>query len=310
MAATKTIEGFMAAAVTPFNEAGELMADNFEGVLDWLLAKDCDGICVAGNNGENWALETDDRKTLATLAAKRIGNRVPWVMGVGTTTARQSIGFAEIAAEAGATAMMISPQPYVGKATTAEVVERFAAIHKAVPLPVLVFNSPRYTGISITPDILGAIADAVPVVALKESSRDLHHTSEIIQRFGDRLSVMIGPGYFIFPGLALGAKGFISTGPECMGHDAKRFRELALAAPSAESRRLHHALNALYPTLLTTGTAPAGLKCAMNMLGVPVGVPRDPVKPLTPRDAEQVRATLVALGYLDGERQAAPGGGD
>ena len=308
MASGKTIEGFMAAAVTPFNEAGDLMGDAFAQVVDWLLAKKADGLCIAGNNGENWALESDDRRTIAEIAMKRVAGRVPVVMGVGATTARQSICYAEIAAEAGCDAMMLSPQPYVGKATLAEVVERFAAVHKAVPLPVLVFNSPRYTGIDITPDMLAAICDAVPVVALKESSRDLHHTTEIVRRFGERLSVMIGPGYFIFPGLAMGAKGFISTGPESMGMDAHRFRALATAAPTAESRRIQFAINSLYPALMNSGTAPAGLKAALNMLGVPAGVPREPLKALGPREVERVRAALVEHGYLDGDRKTARAG--
>jgi 4-hydroxy-tetrahydrodipicolinate synthase len=292
------VEGSIPAVVTPFDGNGNLMEDRFEEVVAWHLAQGAEGICVAGDNGEAWGLAPDERRRLAEAAVRVVEGRVPVLMGASAPSARQTIAYAEIAAEAGADALMTGPQSYVLKATTAEIVDRFVALHKAVPLPIVAYNSPRRTGINLDVETLSALCDAVPVVGLKEASRDFFHTTNVIRVHGRRLSVLIGPCPFIFPGLALGARGFIASGPELFGATAARIRAMAAGAPSAETRTLHFALTRIYETLMGTGTWPAALKAALNMIGVPAGLPREPVQPLRPADEARLEAVLREFAVL------------
>lgn len=292
------IEGSVPAVVTPFDENGSLMLDRFEQVVAWHIEQGAEGICVAGDNGESWSLTPDERRGLAEAAVRIVGGRVPVLMGASATMARQTIALAEIAANAGVDALMTGPQSYVLRATTAEIVDRFVALHKAVPLPIVAYNSPRRTGLNLDVETLGAVCDAVPVIGLKEASRDFFHTTNIIRVHGQRLSVLIGPCPLIFPGLALGARGFIASGPELFGAKAARIRSMAAGPPNDETRTLHFALTRIYETLMSTGTWPAALKAALNMIGVPAGLTRDPVQPLTPDDESRLRSILREFGVL------------
>lgn len=292
------IEGSVPAVVTPFDENGSLMLDRFEQVVAWHIEQGAEGICVAGDNGESWSLTPDERRGLAEAAVRIVGGRVPVLMGASATMARQTIALAEIAANAGVDALMTGPQSYVLRATTAEIVDRFVALHKAVPLPIVAYNSPRRTGLNLDVETLGAVCDAVPVIGLKEASRDFFHTTNIIRVHGQRLSVLIGPCPLIFPGLALGARGFIASGPELFGAKAARIRSMAAGPPNDETRTLHFALTRIYETLMSTGTWPAALKAALNMIGVPAGLTRDPVQPLTPDDESRLRSVLREFGVL------------
>ena len=137
--------------------------------------------CVAGDNGESWSLSIEERRQLAAATVKIAGGRVPVIMGVSRTTARQTIAYADAAATAGVDALMIGPQSYVMKATTQELVQRMIAIHRAVPLPIVLYNSPRRTNISLTIDSLRALTEAVNIIALKEASRDFFYLSHVIQ---------------------------------------------------------------------------------------------------------------------------------
>jgi 4-hydroxy-tetrahydrodipicolinate synthase len=220
-------------------------------------------------------------------------------MGASATTARQTIAFAEVAAAAGVDALMTTPQPYVLKATIEEIVARFVAVHKAAALPILLYNSPRRTGLNLDVPSFAALCDAVPVVGVKEASRDFFHVTHIIQNFGERISVLIGPCHFLLPGLALGARGFISTGPELFVEEKSRIRDLAAGKPCEESRRLHFKLTRIYQTLMGTGTWPAAIKAALNLLGLPAGVPREPVQPLGPADQDKLRSVMRELEILD-----------
>jgi 4-hydroxy-tetrahydrodipicolinate synthase len=290
------VKGNIPAVVTPFSAAGELRIDAYAELVRWHLAQGVDGICVAGDNGEAWALSIDERRRLAETTVKTVAGRVPVVMGASATSAKQTIAYAEAAASAGVDALMIGPQSYVMKATTAELVQRMQAIHRAVPLPIVLYNSPRRTGISLTVETMRAVTSAVNVIGLKEASRDFFYLSHILHHFADRLAVLIGPSPFILPGLRLGAAGFISSGPELMGGLAARLMQQAATASAGELRTTQYRLTRVYETLMGLGTWPSALKAGHALIGLDAGVPREPVLPLDPAATAALREVLRECG--------------
>jgi 4-hydroxy-tetrahydrodipicolinate synthase len=294
-----TLGGFIPAIVTPFTPGGEIMADAFSDLVEWLIGNGAQAICVAGDNGESWTLDAEERGRLTGIAVQRAAGRVPVLTGATAPGSAQTIRYARAAAEAGAAGLLVMPQTYVLKATREELVRRFEALAKAVPLPIVAYNSPRRTGgLELGLDDLAAIMDVAPIVAIKESNRDFFHHTHLLHRFRDRLAILVGPCHYIFPGLALGARGFIATGPELLGTAVQRILPLAGQAPSADQAELHYKLTVIYQALMGTGTWPAALKAALNLLGQPAGVPRDPVLPLSGASLDGLRATMDRLGLL------------
>ena len=224
-------------------------------------------------------------------------------MGASAATARQSIAYAEAAAAAGVTAIMVGPQPYVLKATAGELVARLEAIHRAVPLPIVLYDSPRRTGITLTIETMRAITDAVPIAGLKEASRDFFYLTHVIRNFADTLAVLVGPAPFIIPGLQLGAAGFLSSAPEFFGARTTKLVADAARPMSNDMRDLHYGFTQLYETLMSLGTWPSALKAAHVLVGQPAGVPREPVQPLSGADTEKLAAVMRELGLL-GEESA------
>lgn len=296
MATNVLVRGNVPAVVTPFSASGDLMIDAYSELVHWHLEQGADGICVAGDNGEIWTLSAEERQLLAATTVRLVSGRVPVVMGVSTTTAKQTTVYAEIAAAAGVNALMIGPQSYVMKATTKELVQRLEAIHRAVPLPIVLYNSPRRTNISLTIELMQAIIGAVNVVALKEASRDFFYLSHVLRHFANRLAVMVGPAPYILPGLALGAAGFISSGPELMGGIAATLMQTAAAAPTPALRDIQYRLTRVYETLMSLGTWPAALKAGHHLIGRNAGMPRDPVLPLEADAVAVLSAVLRECG--------------
>jgi 4-hydroxy-tetrahydrodipicolinate synthase len=292
-----SLGGFVPAVVTPFTPAGEIMEEGFAEIVGWLIGNGARGICVAGDNGESWTLSAAERARLTAIALKVAAGRVPVMTGCTAPSAAQSVVYARAAAEAGADGLLMMPQTYVLKASTAELLRRFEAVAKAVPLPIVAYNSPRRTGgIELSLDDLDRLTGVAPIIGIKESHRDFFHHSHLLHRFRDRMAVMVGPCHFIFPGIALGAAGFIATGPELLGSDAARIMEVGRAAPSPELAVLHHKLTVAYQALMGTGTWPAALKAALNLMGLPAGVPRDPVLPLEGEVLEGLKRRLADVG--------------
>ncbi|WP_426955648.1 dihydrodipicolinate synthase family protein [Muricoccus radiodurans] len=293
----ETLGGFVPAVITPFTPAGEIMEDAFADIVGRLIGIGARGIAVAGDNGESWALNAAERARLTTIALDVAKGRVPVMTGCTAPSAAGSVAYARAAAEAGADGLLMMPQTYVLKASSVELLRRFEAVAKAVPLPIVAYNSPRRTGgIELSLDDLDRITNVAPIIGIKESHRDFFHHSHLLHRFRDRLAIMVGPCHFIFPGLALGAAGFIATGPELLGADAARIMAVAKEAPGPELASLHHKLTVAYQALMGTGTWPSSLKGALSLMGWPAGVPRDPVLPLDEAALDALRRRLAEVG--------------
>lgn len=292
------LSGFVPAVVTPFDSSGALMTDAFAQIVNWLIGNGAMAICVAGDNGESWNLDPDERRLLTRIAVDQARGRVPVFTGASAPSAKQSIRYAQAASEGGARGIMLMPQTTVLKATREELTRRYETIAKAVDLPIVVYNSPRRSNIELSLADLDAIMSVAPVIGVKEASRDFFHHTHLIEKFRDRLAVMVGPCHFIFPGLALGAHGFIATGPEFLGPDAGRLTALARQAPGPEHAALHYKVTVIYEMLMGTGTWPSALKAALNLIGQPAGYPREPVLPLAQDKIDSVKRTLDELGLL------------
>jgi 4-hydroxy-tetrahydrodipicolinate synthase len=108
-----SLKGFVPAVVTPFTPSGEVMEDAFREVVERQIGIGASGICVAGDNGESWALDPGERARLTRLAVDQAAGRVPVIMGASAPGAAQTIKYARAAAEAGAAGVLVMPQPYV-----------------------------------------------------------------------------------------------------------------------------------------------------------------------------------------------------
>lgn len=310
MAARLKIEGLFSVTVTPFDAEGALDLGAFATILRWHIAQGSAGLAIAADNGEASLLTLTERQGMAETAVRVADGRVPVVMGTMGThafTAADTIKMGEIAAAAGVDALLVSPAPYNGQATRAELVGRFRAIHRAVPLPIVAYNNPRHFGVGIEGDTLQHLMDEVDVVAVKQSSRDFREVSYAIERFGERVSMMIGCAWFIMPGLSLGGAGVLSTGVDLLGGGSARLLGLARGPACPERTRLHLAMSRAYSFLLETGSAPSALKALLGMIGLPAGQPRLPVLPLDGENAARLRALFIELGVLDAGRAALPG---
>lgn len=294
----QTLHGFVPAVVTPFAPDGTIETDAFETMVETLISFGATSICIAGDNGESWTLSPAERLNLTALAVQQAKGRAGIITGCTAPTAQQTIAYARAAQEGGAQALLCMPQTYVLKATRDELLRRFEQLTAAVNLPIVAYNSPRRSQIELSLDDLDAIMGVAPVIGIKESHRDYFHMTHLIERFRDRLSIMVGPSHYILPGIALGAAGFIATGPELLGKTAGDIVRIARGAPDAAYAELHFKLTRIYELLMGVGTWPSSFKAALNLQGHPAGVPRDPVLPLEGAALERVRASLASLDLL------------
>lgn len=294
------LHGYVPAIATPFSETGEIMEDAFAELFEFLLSRGASCVCIAGDNGESWTLSAGERGRLVRLAKDAAKGRVPIMMGISAPTIDISLAYARAAQENGADALLSMPPTQVLKASEAEVMARFDNISAATDKPLVLYNSPRRTGYTLTVDHTEQIWNAHNVIGIKESQRDFFHHTHLLERLRDKMAVMTGPCHYIMPALSLGAAGFIATGPEFTDLKPSDMAAVGKAAPGDAYRKAHFQLTALYELLMDTATWPASFKAALNLIGLPAGIPRDPVLPATEADIDNIKRCFDDLGIRYG----------
>ena len=302
------IQGFVPAVVTPFADNGDIMFDAFEEIIRWHLGWGATGLLVAGDNGEQWALSADELTALAARAMGATDGHVPVFVGCGAVTTAETVRRARAVADGGATGVAVTQQFIVLNATKAEICARFASVAKAVDTPIMLFNTPQRSGFGITHDYLEAMLDVAPIVAVKQSDPNFAFVAQSLRQFRDRLAIFVGNGTNMLTARLMGSAGFISTGPDLLGDDIRRILEVD-ALGVEERLELQARVHLIFNTMLASvpgapvgavgpATDPAPYKAALGMIGLPAGIPRDPVRPATPEIEAHIRDVLDRLGII------------
>jgi dihydrodipicolinate synthase/N-acetylneuraminate lyase len=290
----RRVSGILAPVTTPFDPTtGELALDRAVENAERLLAQGLDGLVVAGSTGEAPLLDPDEQRRL--VAALRVV--VPadrWLLaGAGAESTRSSIALARAAATEGADAVLVRPPGYYSTALSANsLVTHYRAIADASPVPVLVYNIPKYTHLAIAPDLLSRLAGHDNIVGVKDSSGDPKNLVAY-RRLVPTWTVLVGSGSLLATAYAAACNGGI-VGVSCFA--APQAVALAGAFRSGESAQvaaLQSRLEALHKDIVAR-LGPAGIKAAMDVIGLYGGPVRAPLAPLAAADRERVERLLAS----------------
>lgn len=299
-----TLQGAIPALTTPFEEDGVLDLPAFARLVEHVIADGVDAILVAGCTGESWALKDDERAALFRAATRASNGRVPVIAGCGHMLVEDTLRKIAQAADAGCDVAMVQAPWYILPGHE-EVMDHFAAVLAQTPLPVVIYNIPRRTGINLTPEMCDRLADHPKVIAFKESSKDFLLLQDIIRAVGDRAGVFAGYASLLGLGaIACGAKGYMDSTTPVIGRLSTAFCRAAMTGDLATARALQARMATLTKGFFGIGTFPAGVKAALDMLGRPGGFTRPPIRNLDAAGRAKIRAALVASGLLEAQAAA------
>jgi 4-hydroxy-2-oxoglutarate aldolase len=283
--------GVFAPITTPFDPAsGDVAPQHLRNNVARLLADGLDGIVVAGSTGEAPLLDPDEQRRAIgwTRAATPEGKWL--VAGTGAESTRQAIALTRAAAEEGADAVLVRPPSYFPAASARSLANYFRAIADASAVPVLVYNIPKYTHVSLPAELLQELSTHPRIVGVKDSSGDLKNLAAY-REAAPKWAVFVGSGALLVPALGLECEGGI-VAVACF---AARLCADLLAAYRGGDRAAATALQDRITPLdkeIVGKLGPAGVKAAMDAVGLYGGPPRPPLAPLGAAERERV-AQLV-----------------
>ncbi len=288
------LHGVFGPVVTTFDAtSGDLDLAGFEANLRAHLAVGLHGVVVAGSTGEAVLLDETERERLVERARAVTPRDRLLIVGAGAEATRTVVRRARHAASAGADAVLVvSPHYYSAAMTVDALLGHFRRVADESPIPVLLYNIPKYVGFALSPEIVTTLAAHPNIVGIKDSSGDRELVAGYVGAQGDGFSVLTGSGTMYQASLAAGARGAILA-------VALFAPELSLAVFDAMARG--DAAGALAvqsrltpPAATIVGSmGVAGVKAALDVVGLRGGPVRPPLTPLGPSEMAKLRALLA-----------------
>lgn len=277
------------ALVTPFDKDGEVDPDSMQQLVGRMFEGGAQGVVPLGGTGEYTALSPGERAKVVEATVAGAQGKGPVVAGV------LSPGFAEAVAagndfkSAGADAiMLLTPFYAIGdQAGLAAYIRKF---REKVDLPIVLYEIPARTNVSLAPDTIAGLADDGTAIGIKFSNYDVPRFARIAGMVGSDFAMMSGEEPLVATHISLGARGAVlATANLVPGYWARLF-ELA----AADSRKaLEHQLR-FQPVLdaVFAESNPGPLKKAMEMIGFPVGDARLPLVPPSAATEQTLKEAL------------------
>ena len=206
--------------------------------LTALVADGVDGLVLLGTVGENNSLRPEEKRLVLRAAVEAVGGQVPLVAGVSELTTDRAVEFVRDAEKIGVHAFMALPaMVYVPK--PAELVAHFKLVAAATTLPIMLYNNPPAYRVTIELDDLAALAACPNIVAVKESAPDTRRVTDILNRFGERFTVLAGLDDVALEELMLGAAGWVSGLTSAFPRESVAMVAAARRGDWTEARRIY-----------------------------------------------------------------------
>jgi 4-hydroxy-tetrahydrodipicolinate synthase len=293
------LHGIIPPLVTPLTGRDALDHEGLGRLVEHVLAGGVHGIFLLGTTGEAPSLSYRLRRDAIRRACDHVRGRVPVLVGITDTAFVESVRMAAVAADAGATAVVLAA-PYYFPAGQPELSEYVEALVPELPLPVLLYNMPGCTKLWFEIDTLRRLSGIERIAGVKDSSADLDYFSRVLALRVQRpdWSVMMGPEHLLLESLRRGGQGGVSGGANAFPRLFVEGYEAATGGDAARAEAAGRAiadLQRLYEIGRHTSRHIKGLKCALSLMEICDDFMAEPFHRFREPERERVREVLNRL---------------
>nr|WP_280922095.1 4-hydroxy-tetrahydrodipicolinate synthase [Paenibacillus lactis] len=285
------------AMVTPFDRSGEINWDETARLIEHLIAdQKSDSLVIAGTTGESPTLSESEKLELFAFAVKQAAGRCKIIAGTGSNNTAHSVELTKKAEACGVDGILLVA-PYYNKPNQEGLYKHFEAIAAATSLPVMLYNVPGRTGVSLSTATTLRLAQLPNIVATKECA-SIDQVTAIAAGAPEGFIVYSGDDSAALPALAVGAYGIVSVASHIAGARMKDMIDAYVAGNVQEAAKLHQSLFPLFKGLFECPDPlpnPSAVKFALNERGYQVGDVRLPLVSPSESEASFIRSMLASL---------------
>jgi 4-hydroxy-2-oxoglutarate aldolase len=283
---------------TPFQADGDVDETALRGNVARWMQSPLTGLVVLGSNGEAAQLDDVEADRVVAIVREEVPRDRAFIVGTGRESTRATVQASQRAADAGADAVLVRTPAFFKAQMSADVLERhYREVADISRVPVLLYNVTMFTGVTLAVDSVARLAEHPNIVGMKESGSDIGYIADCVTRTPDDFTMLAGSATTFFHALCAGCDGGVLALGSLFPADLVRMREWVQAGKLEEARELQRRLTPIARSIGGTYGV-AGLKAALDLIGLTGGPPRPPLRPSPPAVVDIIRNQLEALGAL------------
>ena len=284
------------ALVTPFQEDGSVYYEELGRLIDFQIENGTDALIIAGTTGESSTLSEKEHVDVIRYAVEHTNHRVPVIAGTGSNDTGFAVELSQEAEKLGADGLLLVT-PYYNKTSQRGLYVHYSRIAESVKTPIILYNVPSRTGMTIEVETAAKLAAYDNIVAMKDAVGNITYTANLIERCGDSLTVYSGNDDQIVPMMSLGAKGVISVLSNIMPRQTHDLTAAALRGDfrTAAEMQLKY-LKLIHALFIETNPIP--VKEAVNRIGFSAGECRLPLYHMAENTLAVLEAEMAKHGLI------------
>ena len=288
-----TLRGLGVALVTPFHSDGKVDFPSLQRLVEHQIKGSTDFLVVLGTTGETPTLSVEEQRRIVDFVLEVNANRLPVVVGV-TGNATDTLCERIASFDATGVAAFLVASPAYNKPSQQGIICHFERVADAATRPVMLYNVPARTGSNMTAETTLALSKHGNVCGIKEASGDLTQIGQILANRPEDFSVWSGDDALAMSTVAMGAEGVISVMGNAFPSAMSSMIQQAAFGQMHEARATHTSLTNLVKLAFEEGN-PAGIKCALNHLGICTPKVRLPLMEASKGLTDRMYAAIAAL---------------
>ena len=287
--------GAFTALVTPFRN-GEVDDEALEGLVEFQIAQGIHGLVPCGTTGESPTLSEEEDRLVIETVVRVTNGRVSVVAGTGSNNTASAIKYTKMAEEVGADGSL-QVAPYYNKPTQEGLFRHFAAIAESTSLPLVLYNIPGRTSVTIASETIAQLAEIPNIVGIKDSTLSMNMVSDIRRLCGEDFDILSGDDPMTLPLMALGGVGVISVVSNVAPGAVSDLVNAMNSGDLARGRELHYRLLPLIRAL-SVETNPIPVKAAASLLGLCSDELRLPLVPMSGENLRRLQEVMEGTAQL------------
>lgn len=287
--------GAFTALVTPFKN-GEVDVEALEGLVEFQIQQGINGLVPCGTTGEAPALSEEEDRLVVETVVRVAAGRVPVIAGTGSNSTQMAIKYTRMAEEAGADGSL-QVAPYYNKPTQEGLFRHFAAIAESTSLPLVLYNIPGRTSVTISAETMARLSEVPNVVGVKDSTLSMNMISDVRHLCGEEFDILSGDDPMTLPLMALGGTGVISVASNVAPGAVSDMVGALNSGDWYRGRELHYELLPLFRALFLE-VNPIPVKAASSLLGLCSDETRLPLVPMSGENLQKLRKVMENTPHL------------
>ena len=287
-----SLEGVLPPMITPFKQDGKVDSQAIIHNIEKWNNANLAGVLVNGSNSEAAYLNRAERLEILQLVVKHADPTRHIMAGTGCESLQETFDFTYACADLGAqSALVLTPSYYKDQMTSTVLINFFSKLADKSPIPILIYNVPKFTQINVKADLVEALSQHPNIVGMKDSTGDISQLVSFLRVADKSFQILVGTASVWYPALTLGVKAGILALANSYPDECAMVQEAYEQGDHVRAKSIYTAVF-LVNRAVTASYGIQGLKYACDQKGFKGGYVRSPLMDVSEKDKQAIQAIL------------------